>query len=86
MDKVKEAEEVISKFTEKMKNLEDKLFSLLKANGVTEDMIEEAGKNPEANPFAAARDRLTDLLGNLPDITPQEDQQEHPSAGGDEEE
>jgi hypothetical protein len=84
MDKMKEAEEAISKFKEKMENLQDKLFKLLKDNGVTEEMIEAAENSTVNNPFAEARDRLTRLADSLPDDTPST-MEKDAAGGGDEE-
>ncbi len=83
MDKMKEAEEVISKFTEKMENLQNKLFKLLKDNGLTEEMLAAAENNPEANPFSEVRDRLSRLADSLPDAD--EANEASSPAGGDEE-
>jgi hypothetical protein len=83
MDKMKEAEEAISKFTEKMENLQNKLFKLLKDNGVTEEMLTAAENNPVANPFSEVRDRLSKLADSLPDAD--EANETSSPAGGDEE-
>lgn len=80
----KKVEQALSMFTEKMESLEKKLMNLLQANGVTEEMIEQANNTTETTPVTMAMEKLNGLVESLYNSV--DKKAEGSPAGGDEEE